>query len=617
MSQYQLVLIRTALPFAIVLFFALTIGGIYLFWSPTLGPLTAHRIAIGRAVWQLMLHDPRDALWYWSLITRHNLVLPWLLHVALPALASLCASGWFFAWYMSQTEVRHHSGPIPLEGRAAIRHARKMILREARGIALGSQIHRQIQITEKRELGNLLVTGVAGGGKSVIIKPILAQIVARGDRCLVYDQKSEYLPLAYDPEIAVIINPPDARSVNYHIADDCRSPEDALMVAEIFVPMSPGEKNPVWTNGARAIVAGCLIALQKNYGTNWGWRDLREALAASDADLHLFLRAHSPEAAQLIDARGGSQITASYRSTILSATSNWLPTLARAWPDAKSGKVFSIRRWLNQKNGPRVIILPNSPNFSAISAPLCMVLISLMVARVLALPDSDIRKIWLILDELANLIKMSALAKWLELSRSKGGRTIAGFQSFSQIQEIYGEKTAQTILSLFHTVISTRCGQAGGSSKIVSEALGQRQVKRLSTTESGNGTSSTTWQTIDEPVVRAESLEQLPQPDAHGVTGYLSVAGWNGVYRLKWPYKNLPKIAPEFVPAEWVREAEKNQKTPGKNTASRTVREAHGSTCKDVRATRRSDKNDFGEAERNTAKPSTSNKLRARRSYEK
>lgn len=612
MTPHQISLLKAALPFAVLMFFASTAGLVCVCWSQSLGPIAHHRDAMGRAILRLLIHDAEPARAYWSWLVRHDVALLWVARVALPTLCSAVAATCFFFWYMSQSEVRHASGPIPLTGRAAIRHARKMLLREARGITLALHVHPQIALTTKRELGNILVTGVSGGGKSVIEKPIVASLIARGDRCLIYDQKSEYLPLFYDPQNAVIINPPDARSSNYDLADDCRSREDALMVAEIFVPMAPGEKNPVWTNGARAIVAGCIIALQEARGTDWGWCDLREALAASDAELNLFLKPHSPEAAQLIDSRGGSQITASYRSTILSATGNWLPTLARAWPNTRAGKRFSIRRWLTDKNAPRVIILPNSPEFSAVSAPLCMVLISLLVARVLALPDSNIRRIWLILDELANLIKMMALAKWLELSRSKGGRVLAGFQSFSQIQEIYGEKTAETLLGLFHTIISMRCGQAGGSSKIVSEAFGQRQVKRLSVTDGGDGRVSTNWQTIDEPVVRAETLEQLPQPDKTGVTGYLSVAGWNAVYRLVWPYKKLPKIAPEFVEASWVRGGK-----AAEIGGSRTVRETHGSMSESGVATREMLKKSANKSERNTAQQRAATKSRLTRRSEK
>ena len=196
------------------------------------------------------------------------------------------------------------------------------------------------------------------------------------------------------------------------------------------------------------------------------------------------------------------------------------------------------------------MIIANDPKYTAISAPLCSSVLSIVVREVLSLPDSDKRKQWFILDELADLPKTEALEKWLSLCRSKGARTIAGTQNISQIQAKYGDKSTETLTSLFSNIITLKVGSSAETAKKVADNLGKRLVKRATINFDKEGSKTTSYQQSEEYIVRPEQLMQLPSPNKKGITGYLSVSGWNAVYELVWPYSELEAIAAAHVPVE-------------------------------------------------------------------
>jgi hypothetical protein len=402
-----------------------------------------------------------------------------------------------------------------------------------------------VQIPLQRELGNLLVIGQQGSGKSAVLKPLIHQIITRGDRVLIYDEKREYTPLFFGPDTALIAHS-DARGVDWDIAADAYTSELAQLIAEQLIATT--EQDPFWAEGARLIFAGCICILNATRPKAWGWPALRDMLALPEAQLLAELAVHAPAAARLVQEK--SKTTDGFLMH-LTTKLGWVSTLARAWPE-RGPRAFSITRWLTDETASKVIIVPNDPRYAAVSGPLCNALLALMTAHSLALPDSDSRRIWFALDELGNLPQCPALLKWLSLGRSKGARTLAGFQSLSQLKELYGEHGAETLLSLFATVIALRCGAVGGSAALAAQSFGERIVERQNVTDA-QGQRSTNYQRLTEPVVRPEDLTDLPQANKAGVHGFLRVAGWQAVYRLVWPQPELPQAAPPYLPAAWLR----------------------------------------------------------------
>lgn len=533
----------TFIPIFLVVFLAITIST----WNigTDWGSFTKH----WPYIWKSTLggFDNQDWHYYKHLLQSQGYLLAFYLHTGLPAVIAFLTASWAtWNWIISPPKPndRHIAGPRLIPSDRVKGHAVTQLKKESQNKnSYGINLHPHIQLPIKRELGNVLALGMQGSGKSVVLKSLLTQIITRGDRVLVYDQKREYTTLFFDNN-AVMISPTDARSTPWNIAADANSDEMALLIASSLIRET---KEPIWGNGSRLIFAGCISILNKTMPA-WGWRDLSNLMILPEYELRELLQQHFPRASRLI--QNESKTTEGFFSTILSEL-GWVFTLSEAWPDSYE-RGFSITKWLASEEKP-VLIIPADQKFSSLSDSLCVALLTLMISHVLDLPDSDNRKIWFAIDELGNLPKCSSLEAWLSLGRSKGARTIAGTQNISQLQNVYDHLPAETLLGLFNNIIALKMGSSGESANVVSRALGVRDIERLVITRDADGRESKNWQRErDIPLVAPDTLKHLPQADKHGVHGYATIGGWNAVYQLCWPYPKTPKMAEPFVPAAWL-----------------------------------------------------------------
>lgn len=467
---------------------------------------------------------------------------PIALGLGFPALASLVISGAFTYWLLyvpgGREPVTHLSGSVRLTGRKAKRHAKRACAKATKKDAMGQGLclHPHVQLPVRQELANILVYGQQGAGKSVILKPIVEQIRNRGDRLFIYDRKNEYTPLFFD-DLSILISPTDTRGIPWNLAEDVTNEQEATLVAHALISET---QDPLWSNGARLILTGLMMILinQKRPCT---WFSLAHLLETPHNELQPMLETNYPIAMQFV--KDNSKTTQSFFVTLISQLM-WLKTLRKHWR-RNAKKQFSIKQWLADDSLPRTVIVAHDEANESLSAPLCNALFSLMVSHVLAMPDSDSRRIWFALDELSSLPKSPALEKWLRLARSKGGRSIAGLQALSQLRSVYDRDTAETILALFGNVIALRMGASGEAAEHAAKSFGEHQVERRITTITESGQYSTTCQYLSEPLVRPDELVNLKH-SWRGIQGFIMVSGWEAVYHLRFPFPQLPIIAEPF-----------------------------------------------------------------------
>ncbi|WP_440876444.1 type IV secretion system DNA-binding domain-containing protein [Thalassotalea sp. PLHSN55] len=484
---------------------------------------------------------------YKEYITDNNYALKWLLHILIPFIICFVSSLYIsFKLYWVEgglDSAIHISGSRLYKGKFAIKHARKSLKKDLKkNRDIGVSLHPEILVTEAQEIGNILVEGAQGSGKSNFVKPVVREISDSGNWMLIYDAKREYTPLFFQ-QGHMLLSPTDKRSVCWDIAADVTTPEIAYEIASCFIAKS--DKEPIWGNGARLLLTGCMVSLN-HLKENWSWNDLNTMLDKPVGELEELFTKYYPKASKLISEN--SKTTDSFIMELTTQLS-WLDVVAKVWTKDSKPK-FSITKWVQGQYNVQSLIIANDPKYSAVSAPLCSAVLSLVVREVLSLADCDKRKLWFVLDELADLPKAKALEKWLSLGRSKGARTIAGTQNISQIQDIYGDKNTETLTSLFSNIITLKVGSSAETAKKVADNLGKRLVKRATINFDKEGNKTTSYQQSEEYIVRPEQLMQLPSPDKKGITGYLSVSGWNAVYELVWPYPELEKIAEAHVPVE-------------------------------------------------------------------
>lgn len=492
----------------------------------------------------------RPWLGYWSALTKHNWQLAFALHLVLPAL--LAGIPAFFSarrFYVSGGKDGYHhiSGPRLHQGRTALVHAKRAAKREAKqgNCQPGLRLHPQLQISKARESGNILVVGNQGTGKTVFIAPLIDQVIDRGERAFIYDEKREFTALFYQPESCVLLAPWDKRGMAWDIQADAHNATQAQLIAERLIPES---RDPLWSNGARMLLCG-MIEILNHTQPRWGWHELADMLSLEEVTLQSQLQAYYLRAARFIVE--GSKTTQSFFAQLVGSL-GWIYTLADAWPKGYEDG-FCVRDWVSHSDTDKpVIIVQADKRYKDIGAPLANTLIALMTSHILAQTNSTKRELWLFIDELGNLSKNPALAEWMSLGRSKGCRICGGTQSISQLKHIYGEQEADTLLNMFTLFASMRVGAAGETATYTAKAFGERVVERP-TSSAGQGDSTTqNWHRETLPLISASNLVQLPQPNKKGVVGYLLIPGYKAVYRLRWPYSKLPVVSDEHCPEDWL-----------------------------------------------------------------
>lgn len=513
---------------------------------------------------------------YWRYIESSELALQLTLHCALPAILAIYPAyilGRMFYISGGRDRLIHISGPLLRYYSSAFKHARKIGKKECgKSHRAGLFLHPKLSISRVRESGNIFVCGAQGSGKTVFITPLIDQVIQRGERAFIYDEKREFTALFYHPGSTLLIAPWDTRSAAWDIQADASNAVQAQLIAEHLIHDSD---DPLWANGARSIFAGMIEVLNHSKET-WGWQDLAHMLTTDESTLHKLLSQHYPRAARFIAEE--SKTTQSFFAQ-LNGSLGWIFTLAEAWPDANKA-TFSIYHWArNSKETKSVVIVQADKRYKDIGAPLANAMIALMTSSILSQANSLSRELWLFIDELANLPRNDSLQQWMALGRSKGCRLVAGTQSISQLKKIYSEHGADNLMNMFTIFGAMRLGAVGETATQAAKSFGEREVERPTSSAGPKERPAQNWHRETLPLVTASDLVHLPQPNSKGVEGYLLIPGYQSVYRLKWPYPRLSANSEEHLPARWLAQSS-SKKSDGKARPSSRLKQLQSRRAK-------------------------------------
>lgn len=430
-------------------------------------------------------------------------------------------------WAISKTKVDYvHSSGIPLLSGSKVKaHAIRALKKAKQSAALF--LHPDIPVSDKILTGNIFVFGAQGSGKSTIIKSLLVQLATTKHRLFVFDLKHEYAPFT-DAQHKQILRVDIKNGVYWDISADVNDESDAASVSVALIE-DADDDNRFFTDAAREIVKGVLIVLLDRKG-NWSWGDFTQRLFAPREQLHSMLVKAYPPAGSLVEE--DNKTTQSIRAVIATRL-GWLHQMTKNVRSANTA--FSLKNWLQDHTQRNQVVFQPDPKEVLMSKSVCNAITSLISSHLLSMPDQETKQTWMILDELGNLPKSPSLEAWLTLSRSKGGRCIAGVQSLSMLSK-YGERGSETLLALFRTNIVLGLGAAGKSAQSASEAIGNHRVLSVQRTLSESGKVSLSEQFSDRAIVSAEDIINIPEPDKKGVCGYAVIGGRKAVYNLKWPY---------------------------------------------------------------------------------
>ena len=393
---------------------------------------------------------------------------------------------------------------------------------------------------ERAETQHTIVSGTTGSGKTVLISDLVAQIRARGERCVIYDKMGSYTRSFYDPERDVLLNPLDDRAPRWSPFLEARNPRDFDTMAAALIPQQRDTVDPFWVTAARQLFAnGAGVLWERGVTDN---KVLVDHLLKTE--LTKLAEAMEGTVAQSIVDPENPKTALSVRA-MLTAHLGALEVL----PD--TGEPFSIREWISRDGGAddngSFLFLTSRGDQHASLRGLISTWIEIAVNAMLSLDQADGRRIWIVLDELPTLHQVPSLQPGLAESRQFGGCFVLGIQVVSSLRDLYGRNGAETISGLCGTRVVLAAPDKD-TAQWSADSLGRAEIEEVSEAFSygantiRDGVSLTPRREL-RPLALASEIMQLPN-----LQGYLKFPGPLPVAGIKLGYVARPKAAERFVP---------------------------------------------------------------------
>ena len=163
----------------------------------------------------VLLHTPLPSLWPHAI----EALPTWQRLVGALMDGTMLGGAFLGGWYASHQEAEQHVRgvlylPRPDEALAALQQQERDRMSAAqragkiRGLAIGG-----LELARQTEVGHGLLVAQPNSGKTVVLADALDHALARGDKVLLHDPKSELIETHYRPDGSVVIlGPWDARA---------------------------------------------------------------------------------------------------------------------------------------------------------------------------------------------------------------------------------------------------------------------------------------------------------------------------------------------------------------------------------------------------------------------
>lgn len=430
------------------------------------------------------------------------------------------------------------------------------VVNEAEAVALltplagkGAMCIGKVPIPRRNETRHFAIIGTTGSGKTTVLRQFLDEIEMRGDPALVYDTSGEFIAHYYCRARGdIVLNPFDGRCSFWSPFDEITHPADADRIARQLVSETGSQDDDVWLETSRILVANMLRNL-------WAEKNCSlEALLES-------LQVKSKE--QLKHWLGHTSSARTFADDADRATGSVLFMLAKAANLIQFLKVrdngaerFAFRNFvasLDKNPGAKPwIFVPRKEDFFEAAKPLMACWLECAASAVLGLSPSPERRIWFMLDELADLPRVDNLARLLPEGRKFGASIVLTFQALGQMRNRYGDNIAEAMLACCNTKLFLQSVDRE-TREWASDTIGQCEIEMRSATDTlsiGNERPHITIATQRQfrPAVLESELRLPPHQ------GYLLMPDGLPVARIGLTDDHIkrrgPPREPAFVPAD-------------------------------------------------------------------
>lgn len=339
---------------------------------------------------------------------------------------------------------------------------------DGRSLAIGP-----IALPRRLETRHMAMVGTTGSGKTTVLRQMLDGIEARGEAALVYDTSGEFVAHYFNPERGdIILNPFDARCAYWSPFAEIAHPADADRIAHQLITETGQHDRDVWLETSRILVANMLRAL---------WREKKGTLP----DLLHALQVRTKD--DLKAWLGDSSSARTFAEDADRATGSVLFMLAKAanliqFLQMQDGDEtpFSFREYiagLDERKGRKPwIFVPRKEDYFEASKPLLACWLECAASALLGLSPSADRRVWFLLDELADLPRVDNLARLLPEGRKFGAAVVLTFQGIGQMRHRYGNDLSESMLGCCNTKLFLQMID-GESRKWASDTVGTCEVE--------------------------------------------------------------------------------------------------------------------------------------------
>lgn len=398
-----------------------------------------------------------------------------------------------------------------------------------------------LPLIKNAETRHMLITGTTGCGKTNLFDIILPQIRKRAhpNKAVIIDIKGKYVAKYYNPETDFILNPFDARGVNWSIWMDCQTEAQYEAFAHSIIPDKKNQYDDVWDKSSRIVLVETLKKLAFE-----GKKEIREIFNVIDgmdlSKLELFFK--NTNAAKLISKDADKTTFSILMNLVASITPlRYLNNITD-----NDQERFSIRNWINNSDndGSWLFITARADQLDSIRT-LMSTAIDTALNAALSLEEDKNRRIWFIADEIPALNKLSSLKKGLTLGRENGCSIMLGIQDIPQLRSIYGYDDAKTILNNINTHFIFRY-QDSTTAREISEMLGVVEQEYHNETQSYGSSNikdgvSFSKQTLSKSLVLPVEIANLKVGEA-----YVKYGGYD-ITHIKTRLQQIQELQPCFV----------------------------------------------------------------------
>ncbi|MEZ2578068.1 type IV conjugative transfer system coupling protein TraD [Buttiauxella ferragutiae] len=520
------------------------VNGMVYYWCQTLAPMR-----------ELFKSQPLYTIRYYGRVLRYNAqqvledkYILWCAEQVWAAfvLAAIIAAVVCVIAFFVTTWVLGHQGKQQSEdevtGGRQLTDDPKKVARMLKRDGLASDIKiGDLPLIKDSEIQNFCLHGTVGSGKSEVIRRLMNYARQRGDMIIVYDRSCEYVKSYYDPAIDKILNPLDSRCAAWDLWRECLTQPDFDNTANTLIPMGTKE-DPFWQGSGRTIFAEAAYLMRHDKDRSYS-KLVDTLLSIKIEKLRSYLQ-NSP-AANLVEEK--IEKTA---ISIRAVLTNYVKAIRYLQGIENNGEPFTIRDWMrgvreDGKNG--ALFISSNADTHASLKPVISMWLSIAIRGLLAMGENRNRRVWIFADELPTLHKLPDLVEILPEARKFGGCYVFGIQSYAQLEDIYGEKAAETLFDVLNTRAFFR-SPSRNIAEFAAGEIGEKEILKASEQYSYGVDPVRDGTSVGKDMERVTLVSYSDIQTLPDLSCYITLPGPYPAVKMALKYQPRAKIAPDFIP---------------------------------------------------------------------